>query len=724
MTVSTTACKATASGNGTQTIFTYNFELPAGGSYALIYTDTSGSQTTIASSAYSVTGIGNASGGTFTYPLSGTPIASGTSLTLMRQTPYTQPTSLISQGTYAPSVIEASLDWIVLQVQQLAQQLALALQIPPVDAPGMVTTLPTAARRAGAYATFDSSGNLTATKNPPGAVVPSTAMQPVIQAATTDAALASLGLSPAMRQIVYSASAAGALNSLANGGVISNAPAVSFPPQGNPAATLGSLVLQATTGSPNTREFLGAFNLYSNQGANAGNGAGTADKVALYAGIEGVAGSTDIWSINSLTSMDSGFPAASYALGFELDFNNFAQDRGTAVGWQGFAGATSTGMLVTGSSTHWNTSGISIEGDNSIQWERGVSVVNAGMASFFDWSNATTGFVSYGTHTYGIDLQPMAGASGSTSAIRLGNSMAMVSRNAANSADVPLITLNAYNNVIVGGSGSSGIFINEPNLVPAADNTTSLGLSFLRWQQVWSVNGVIQTSDPSLKTDIAPLPAALPIIDAINPVSFKWIIGGHDVVEQTETQLIHATEERSREVTDHEVRDGKAIPVTRIETHHVHLYDDVPVHDDDGNPVMISIAAKPAVTDATGQITREAQPERSFQKTHRVPRMVERAVPVTKRVSRPGRRDHLGFLASDVKAGFDRHAPGSDYAVYVKDEDGTEHLRPDQLIPVLWKAVQELSAMVSEGKQQTAAFQAELATCKAEIAVVSKAGQG
>ncbi len=633
MTVSITACKVIAPGNGTQTTFNYNFEVPLGSPYALIYTDSNGNQTTLSPSAYVVNGVGNPSGGTFTYPLTGSPVASGTSLTFIRQTPFTQATSLAYQANCAPAAVEGGLDWITFQVQQLAEQLGRAVQVPAVDAQGLVTTLPPAAQRAGTFAAFDASGNLVATKTqPPGGAVASNAMQPVIQAATTDAALASLGLSAAMRPVVYSASLGTALNSLTAGGIVSNTPSVSFAPQGNPASTRGSLVVQATTGWSAGREFLGAFNLYSNAGSGWTSGAGTADKVALYAGIEGVAGSSDIWSINCLTSMDSSFPATSFALGFELDFNNFAQDRGAAVGWQGFAGATSTGMLVTGASTHWNTSGISVEGDNGIQWERGVSVINAGQASFFDWSTATAGFVSYGTHTYGIDLQPMAGAGGSKSAIRLGNAMAIVGRNAANTADVPLISFDPYNNLVIGGAGSTGVFINEPNLVPAGDNTTSLGISALRWQQVWTVNGTIQTSDASLKTHITPLPPALPIVTSIDPVSFKWIEGGYDLVEETQTQLVHATEERTYETAHYEVRDGKAIPATRTETRHEHLYDDVPVHDADGNQVMITVPAKPAVTDSSGSIVREAQPERSFQQTHRVPRMVERAVPVTRRV--------------------------------------------------------------------------------------------
>jgi hypothetical protein len=82
------------------------------------------------------------------------------------------------------------------------------------------------------------------------------------------------------------------------------------------------------------------------------------------------------------------------------------------------------------------------------------------------------------------------------------------------------------------------------------------------------------------------------------------------------------------------------------------------------------------------------------------------------------KRNHLGFLASYVKAGFDKHAPGMDYGVYVKGEDGTEHLRPDQLIPVLWKALQELSLMVTQKDQKTMAIEADLRTMKSNIAML------
>lgn len=62
-----------------------------------------------------------------------------------------------------------------------------------------------------------------------------------------------------------------------------------------------------------------------------------------------------------------------------------------------------------------------------------------------------------------------------------------------------------------------------------------------------------------------------------------------------------------------------------------------------------------------------------------------------------GKRTHWGFLASDVKTAFDA-AGHTDFAGYVKGEDGTEGLRSDQLVPALWRAVQQLTAEVQQLK--------------------------
>src|SRR5262249_950360 len=59
-------------------------------------------------------------GGTVTYPLSGSPIANGTSLTVSRIVPLTQTTSISNQGDFAPTVTERALDQLCLEIQQVA----------------------------------------------------------------------------------------------------------------------------------------------------------------------------------------------------------------------------------------------------------------------------------------------------------------------------------------------------------------------------------------------------------------------------------------------------------------------------------------------------------------------------------------------------------------------------------------------------------------------------
>lgn len=88
------------------------------------YTDADGVQTTLTPSQYTLvitapTGSQTFGvGGTVTYPKVGSPIASGTSLTISRLVPFTQTTSISNQGNFAPAVIEAALDTLCMEIQQ------------------------------------------------------------------------------------------------------------------------------------------------------------------------------------------------------------------------------------------------------------------------------------------------------------------------------------------------------------------------------------------------------------------------------------------------------------------------------------------------------------------------------------------------------------------------------------------------------------------------------
>jgi len=81
----------------------------------------------------------------------------------------------------------------------------------------------------------------------------------------------------------------------------------------------------------------------------------------------------------------------------------------------------------------------------------------------------------------------------------------------------------------MGNLSSKEAYINCPSFVPGVDNATSCGTSSYRWSVVYAVNGSIQTSDVRQKTDIFTSDLGLDFINKLNPVSYKWKVGGNDV---------------------------------------------------------------------------------------------------------------------------------------------------------------------------------------------------
>ena len=121
MALSTTTRKVIFNGNGSATVFPYTFPIPAASCLSVIYTDDADVETTLSPSEYTVTGIGSASGGNVTYTRSGSAIASGTKLTIVRTVPYTQLTVLSNQGGYYPEIVEGWFDLVYMALQQLAE---------------------------------------------------------------------------------------------------------------------------------------------------------------------------------------------------------------------------------------------------------------------------------------------------------------------------------------------------------------------------------------------------------------------------------------------------------------------------------------------------------------------------------------------------------------------------------------------------------------------------
>lgn len=160
MTISTTSNTTIAQGNGLTTSFDFGFAVPLASELFVYYTDTNNITTLVSPTSYSTTGIGTATGGSVTYPLAGSPIATGTSLTIQRIVPYTQLTDLVNQSGYYPNVVENALDYLTMQTQQLAEAAARTVQV-PLSATIPDLSLPaTVAGRANTVIGFDSNGNI------------------------------------------------------------------------------------------------------------------------------------------------------------------------------------------------------------------------------------------------------------------------------------------------------------------------------------------------------------------------------------------------------------------------------------------------------------------------------------------------------------------------------------------------------------------------------------
>ena len=162
MTVSTEVTRVIVEGNAITTTFSYSFPIP--GSSAtdqtnaeLILLAADGTTTTLADNLWSITGV-QGSSGTFVYN-PGSPVTTGNFLTLNRIVPYEQTTVLSAQGAYSPEVVEAALDNLAFQTEQLNTWRLQSLRAPITDA--ALNDLPTEVLRANRYLAFDINGQAT-----------------------------------------------------------------------------------------------------------------------------------------------------------------------------------------------------------------------------------------------------------------------------------------------------------------------------------------------------------------------------------------------------------------------------------------------------------------------------------------------------------------------------------------------------------------------------------
>lgn len=125
-TISVTQNQVILQGNGATTVWSFPFPADSINDINVYYTNTSGVIALLSPSSYTIF-LNPPSpdnlwsvGGQVTYPLSGSPIPSGASLTIQRILPLQQTTVISNQGNFYPDNVETAIDQTVMQIQQLS----------------------------------------------------------------------------------------------------------------------------------------------------------------------------------------------------------------------------------------------------------------------------------------------------------------------------------------------------------------------------------------------------------------------------------------------------------------------------------------------------------------------------------------------------------------------------------------------------------------------------
>ena len=126
MTVSTSSSSVILFGNGSTTTFDFGFIGVSSSDIQVTYTSAAGVATVLTPTQYTLTLSSPATGalwgvgGTVTLLISGSAPPVGSSVTITRTVPLSQTTSISNQGDFNPQVIEAALDTLEFQIQQVS----------------------------------------------------------------------------------------------------------------------------------------------------------------------------------------------------------------------------------------------------------------------------------------------------------------------------------------------------------------------------------------------------------------------------------------------------------------------------------------------------------------------------------------------------------------------------------------------------------------------------
>ena len=161
MTISSTTVKNSYSGNGSTTAFAYTFKIFANTDLQVIIRSSTGTETVkTLTTHYTVSGVGDASGGNVTFTSGNTP-ASGETVVIRRAVPQTQAIDYIANDPFPAESHEEGLDRATMTIQQMQEELDRSFKVSRTNTISSPEFTDDASTRASKTLGFDSEGNLT-----------------------------------------------------------------------------------------------------------------------------------------------------------------------------------------------------------------------------------------------------------------------------------------------------------------------------------------------------------------------------------------------------------------------------------------------------------------------------------------------------------------------------------------------------------------------------------
>lgn len=165
MTLSTTINKVSYSGTGSQDTFAYTYKIFSSSDIEVYIRDTSGTETkkTI-TTHYTVSNVGNASGGNIVFTTGNTPLNTDTVI-IVRTVPLTQTFDYVLNDPFPSDSHEDGLDKLTMQVQQVKEEVDRSIKASVSTTIASTEFTQSSTDRANKLFGFDSAGNISVTTN-------------------------------------------------------------------------------------------------------------------------------------------------------------------------------------------------------------------------------------------------------------------------------------------------------------------------------------------------------------------------------------------------------------------------------------------------------------------------------------------------------------------------------------------------------------------------------